>query len=93
MTTLLILATIGAIAGGLGGALTNGLDGLVLGACAGFVLGVIAWIADNIAAQRTPQVHPDQLFNEFQRSVQRNIPPSHEQPVAYQKPSEHTQSP
>ncbi|MBX3013987.1 MAG: hypothetical protein KF832_20870 [Caldilineaceae bacterium] len=79
MITLLILATIGAIAGGLGGALTNGLDGFVLGSCAGFVLGVVAWVMDNMAEQRVQTANAESLLPEFQPQV----PPTYEQPAVY----------
>ncbi|MEZ4734307.1 MAG: hypothetical protein R3E79_45025 [Caldilineaceae bacterium] len=89
MITLLSLAAIGAIAGGIGGALTNGFDGFVLGGSAGFVLGVMTWITENMAEQRVQELHPDQLVHEFQRTN----PPFYEQPaMRYQSPDERSRS-
>lgn len=90
MITLLILATIGALAGGMGGALTNGFEGVVLGGSAGFVLGVVAWVTETMAEHRTQALHADQLSNEF------NCPnPSiYEQPAARAQPyNERSRSP
>ncbi len=90
MMTLLILATIGAMAGGLGGALTNGLDGSVLGGCAGFVLGVVAWITDHMAEHRGQELQPEPLINEFPRTA----PAGYEQPITYHpEPTEQVRSP
>lgn len=69
MNTLLILAAIGTMAGGMGGALTNGLDGFILGGCAGFVLGVMAWVTDNLAVTPVPELNSDQMLTEFQRMI------------------------
>ncbi len=74
MNTLLILAAIGTVAGGMGGALTNGLDGFILGGCGGFVLGVIAWVTDNMAGTPAQELNSDQLLTEFQRMM----PTAHE---------------
>lgn len=82
MITLLILAAIGAVAGGIGGALTNGLDGFVLGGSAGFVLGVVTWITENIAEQRIQELHPDHLVHEFQRTT----PSFYDQPATRHQP-------
>ncbi len=67
MNTLLILAAIGTIAGGMGGALTNGVDGFILGGCGGFVLGVIAWVTENMASTHVQELNSDQLLAEFHR--------------------------
>ncbi len=88
MIALLILAVIGAMAGGVGGALTNGVDGFVLGSCAGFVLGVLAWITDSMAQQRAQALQSDQLFNEFDQAT----PPLYEPPPARQHPGERSRS-
>ena len=88
MIALLILAVIGAMAGGVGGALTNGFDGFVLGSCAGFVLGVLAWITDSIAQQRNQELHADHLFNEFDQAT----PPLYEPPPARQHSGERGRS-
>jgi hypothetical protein len=66
MTTLLILAMLGITAGGAGGAMTNGFDGMVLGGSAGFVLGVLAWITDNINAERqSRELLPEHLLSDL----------------------------
>ena len=88
MIALLILAVIGAMAGGVGGALTDGFNGFVLGSCAGFVLGVLAWITDNMAQQRNQELHAHQLFNEFDQTT----PPLYEPPSARQQTSERSRS-
>lgn len=88
MIALLVLAVIGAMAGGVGGALTNGVDGFVLGSCAGFVLGVLAWITDSMAQHRAHELQPDQLFNEFDQAT----PPLYEPPPARQHPGERGRS-
>jgi hypothetical protein len=87
MIALLVLAVIGAMAGGVGGALTNGIDGFILGSCAGFVLGVLAWITDSIAQQRAQALQPNQLFNEFDQAT-----PLYEPPPARQQPDERHRS-
>lgn len=69
MITLLILATIGAIAGGIGGAFTNGLNGFILGGCAGFILGVVTWITDSMAENRRQELHSDQFMSEFDQAT------------------------
>lgn len=88
MIPLLVLAVIGAMAGGMGGALTNGFDGFVLGGCAGFVLGVLAWITDSLAQQRTQELHPDQQVREFDQIT----PPLYESPPPRQQPGERRRS-
>lgn len=90
MTTLLILAAIGTIAGGMGGALTNGVDGFILGACGGFVLGVITWVTDTMTGERPQELNSDQLLAEFQRIM----PAAYEQTAApYEQHSERLHSP
>ena len=66
MIALMILAMLGISAGAVGGAMTNGLDGMVLGGSAGFVLGVLAWITDNINAERqSRELLPEHLLNDI----------------------------
>lgn len=90
MITLLILAAIGALAGGMGGALTNGLEGVVLGGSAGFVLGVVAWVTETMAEHRMQALHADQLSNEFNYTN----PSIYEQPAARAQPyNERSRSP
>lgn len=89
MIPLLILAVIGAMAGGVGGALTNGVDGFVLGGCAGFVLGVLAWITDSMAQQRTQELHSDPMLREFDQAT----PPLYESQTTRQQSSERRRSP
>jgi|GEM_PF-3005172 len=69
MNTLLILAAIGTLAGGMGGALTNGLDGFILGGCGGFVLGVMAWVTEHMAGTQVQELNSDQLLTEFPRMM------------------------
>ena len=88
MIALLVLAVIGAMAGGVGGALTNGVDGFVLGSCAGFVLGVLAWITDSMAQQRSQERQADQLYNEFDQAT----PPLYEPSPARQQSGERRRS-
>lgn len=88
MIALLILAVIGAMAGGVGGALTNGVDGFVLGSCAGFVLGVLAWITDSMAQHRAQELQSDQLLHEFDQAT----PPLYEPPPARQPSGERRRS-
>lgn len=83
MMSLLILATIGAISGGVGGALTNGLNGFMVGGCAGFILGVVAWITDNMAEQKRAQ-HVNQFPSDFDQSAT----PVYDQATASQPPNE-----
>lgn len=82
MITLLVLAAIGALAGGVGGALTNGLDGFVLGGSAGFVLGVGTWVTENMAEHRAQGRNAEQIGHEFNRTN----PPIYEQPAPYIQP-------
>ena len=66
MSALFILSLLGITAGSIGGALTNGLDGMVLGGSAGFVLGVLAWITDNINAERqSRELLPEHLLSDL----------------------------
>ncbi len=66
MIALMILAMLGISAGAVGGAMTNGLDGMVLGGSAGFVLGVLAWITDNISAERqSRELLPEHLLSDI----------------------------
>jgi len=66
MMALMILSMLGISAGAVGGALTNGLDGMVLGGSAGFVLGVLAWITDNISAERqSRELLPEHLLSDI----------------------------
>ncbi len=90
MNTLLILAAIGTVAGGMGGALTNGLDGFILGSCGGFVLGVITWVTETMPSTRVQELNTDQLRVEFRRIV----PTAYEQTITpYEQHSERVQSP
>ncbi|MEZ4677824.1 MAG: hypothetical protein R2932_26770 [Caldilineaceae bacterium] len=66
MLALMTLAMLGITAGALGGAVTNGLDGMVLGGSAGFVLGVLAWITDNMSAERqSRELLPEHLLHDL----------------------------
>ncbi len=66
MIALIVLALLGTLAGSLGGVFTNGLDGMVLGGSAGLVLGVLAWITDNIDAERqSRELLPEHLLNDL----------------------------
>jgi len=66
MIALIVLALLGMVAGSLGGVYTNGLDGMVLGGSAGLVLGVLAWITDNIDAERqSRELLPEHLLNDL----------------------------
>jgi len=66
MIALIVLALLGMVAGSLGGGFTNGLDGIVLGGSAGLVLGVLAWITDNIDAERqSRELLPEHLLNDL----------------------------
>ena len=66
MIALIVLALLGTLAGSLGGLFTNGLDGMVLGGSAGLVLGVLAWITDNIDAERqSRELLPEHLLNDL----------------------------
>ena len=66
MIALIGLAILGAVAGGLGGALTHGLEGMILGGSAGFVLGVLAWITDNMDAERqSRELLPEHILSDL----------------------------
>lgn len=66
MIALIVLAMLGTLAGSLGGVFTNGIDGMVLGGSAGLVLGVLAWITDNIDAERqSRELRPEHLLNDL----------------------------
>lgn len=88
MISLLILAMIGAVSGGVGGALTNGLDGFMLGSCAGFILGVVAWITDSMAEQRKQELRTDQSPPKFDQTAA----PVYDQATSHQPPNEQSRA-
>ncbi|HRW04865.1 MAG TPA: hypothetical protein P5121_07210 [Caldilineaceae bacterium] len=66
MSGLMTLAILGMTAGAFGGSLTNGVDGMILGGSAGFVLGVLAWITDNITAEReSRELLPEHILSDL----------------------------